>query len=539
MQSNTGFRTLHRFLALAGGLSFAILLMGASSSTSRTPAPAHPAPPAPHTNRPTVPVRPNAPAAPPAHPSTPAARLPVPTGQPVRPGTRPNPPVSHADGGTGIQRPPTRPEVRAAPGGGTRFTYANGSVLEKDRSGKPTHFSDPGGGVEAHFDPRTGRPARISTVTPYGRTVISRGPLNERRVEITRPVPGGMERAVHYGNWSSVERPIVGRPGYVQRTVVTGPRSYSMVYHSYVYGGVTLYQPVPALIFAPDYYASLLSPWPQPVLYTPVLWGWPAQPWYGYYAAAFAPYPVYARPDQWLTDYVISTTLQQAYSNQQAAGNVAPARPVEITEEEKAIIDQDVKDELARQQQFAIDAPRMDAAGNEGINQQIPRPNETPVPEQALAIPEGLKDHLFIVYTSPLEVQEASGGNCSLTEGDMLFRSGDSLNPDKTVDVVVKSSHAGSGNAEFCPAQTHARVLLSELQEMYNHKKELLMEGELQQAKLMGRPKGLPNGANPKPVQLASGKVDPNTAAAIADVTRMLQDADATERDVLTAATAN
>jgi len=524
---------------------------------------AHPAPQAAHPAA----ARPAAPA---ARPATPAARTPASAGRqgsaapgrqgttaagrqgtttPGRQGTaassrgRQGATQAHTPTPTNfshVTRPQGTPAVSRLANGGSRQTYANRTAVEKDASGRTTHYSDPNHGVEARFDPRSGRATQISTGGIGNRTNIQRGAFNERRIETVRTVPGGVERVVHYGNYSSVQRPILGRPGYVQRTVFVGGVSYAGVYHSYAYHGVILFSPVPAVVFAPAYYGWLISPWPQPVIYPPAYWGWAGQPWYGAYGPAFVPYPAYATPDQWLTDYIIAANLRQAYENQQQAANAGPPPGMpQITDEEKAIIAQDVRDELARQRQMAANPPPDNVPlNNAPVGDNLPPPppvvnaNATPV-----EIPEALKDHLFMVYTAPLEVKKLSGESCSLTEGDMLFRTGAAPNPDNSVDVLVKSSHATPAHQELCPAQERARVQLADLQEMYNHKKELLAQGEQKQTELMGKARGLPKGPDPKPTPLNRGKIDPDTAAAVAELKQMIKDADDTEKEVSAVAT--
>ena len=48
-------------------------------------------------------------------------------------------------------------------------------------------------------------------------------------------------------------------------------------------------------------------------------------PWYGYYGYYFNPYPAYATAALWMTDYVISQNLQNAYSAQAEANANANA----------------------------------------------------------------------------------------------------------------------------------------------------------------------------------------------------------------------
>jgi hypothetical protein len=110
--------------------------------------------------------------------------------------------------------------------------------------------------------------------------------------------------------------------GYVQRAYVTrGGHSYyartyydhgvyrSGVYRGYSYGGHAYYGYQPAFYYHPAFYAWGYNPWPGPVAWG---WGWGGMPWYGYYG--FTPYPSYAGPAFWLTDYLIAANLQAAYA---------------------------------------------------------------------------------------------------------------------------------------------------------------------------------------------------------------------------------
>ena len=411
--------------------------------------------------------------------------------------------------------------------GGTHETYKNGAQVDKGRDGKPTHFSDPKNGIEAKKFDANGKPTQLTHSVPGSRTSIQRVG-NSRRIETTRTVHGGVEHVVVYGHGGGyVQRPIPGRAGYVQRTVVYGGRSYGVVYHSYYYGHVMIYSPVPAIVFAPAYYGWLLNPWAQPIVYGPY-WGWAGQPWYGYYGPVFAPYPRYYSADQWLTDYLIAQNLQQAYDDQVAAGETPSGPPPPITDEEKALIAQDVHAELARQQQQAAQPqpPPGNDTGAVGDN------NAPPPAAASNEIPEALQDHIFTVYSAPLQVQMATGNTCNLMAGDMLFRTGNAANSDDTVDVEVKSGHGDAGHADLCAPEVHAKVQLADLQEMYNHKRELLAEGEQKQSDLVGKKHGLPKAPKPNATQVAQNQIDPDTQAAVDALKKQLQEADDTENQV-------
>ncbi len=91
---------------------------------------------------------------------------------------------------------------------------------------------------------------------------------------------------------------------------------YARVYsqHSFTrFGRTFTYQRVvPAVRFAPTYYAWAARPWSNPVVYQ---WGWQKEPWYAAYGDYFTPYPSYTSLDLWLTDYLIAQNMRAAYQN--------------------------------------------------------------------------------------------------------------------------------------------------------------------------------------------------------------------------------
>ena len=119
--------------------------------------------------------------------------------------------------------------------------------------------------------------------------------------------------------------------GYVQRAYVTrGGHSYYSrtyyergayrvgIYRGYNYGGYHYYGYYPGFWYNPGFYGWAYQPWGAPVYWGIGMggWGWGGSPWYGYYGGYFSPYPVYASPAFWLTDYVIAANLQAAYASQ-------------------------------------------------------------------------------------------------------------------------------------------------------------------------------------------------------------------------------
>ena len=84
-------------------------------------------------------------------------------------------------------------------------------------------------------------------------------------------------------------------------------------YGRYYYHGMYVNPYYPSYYYGPAFYGWAYNPWAAPVAYG---WGWGGNPWFGFYGAYFTPYPIYASPAFWLTDYIIANSLQAAYQAQ-------------------------------------------------------------------------------------------------------------------------------------------------------------------------------------------------------------------------------
>ena len=358
-----------------------------------------------------------------------------------------------------------------------------------------------------------------------GRTVVSEH--NGARV-VTTGKRGGY-----------VQRPYAVRNGhtYVSRTYVVNGRSYSHVYRSYYYGGRAYYGYYPGYYYHPGFYGWAYNPWPAPVAWG---WGWGGAPWYGYYGGFFAPYPVYPTAAFWLTDYLLSASLQAAYAARAEAnagganagdanagageanasapadgGDQVPAadnsNTVALTPEVKQAIADEVKAQLAAEQ----------AAAGQGA-----APGGQPAAASSGEVPAALDPaHTTFVVFSDLAVT-ADGDECGLTAGDVVARIDNTPDADQKVTVLVMSSKKTD-----CASGKKVAVSVDDLQEMYNHFQEQIDEGMKTLAEKQG------TGGLPKAPDTATtgGEVPlppPDTSAAAA-----LQDqqakADATEAAVV------
>jgi hypothetical protein len=172
-------------------------------------------------------------------------------------------------------------------------------------------------------------PSRHLGASPSGCQWHGRSASCERRASargFARPCrrPGPRRSLRQYAE-RHLERTI--RPGLMSRTFVSGGHVlYAHVYQRHVwhqFGRAFAYETfVPAVRFPGAYYAWTLAAWPRPISYSLGLAG---QPWYPTYGAQFTPYPVYSRPDLWMTDYIIAESMQSAYQAQTVAPVSLPA----------------------------------------------------------------------------------------------------------------------------------------------------------------------------------------------------------------------
>jgi len=328
-----------------------------------------------------------------------------------------------------------------------------------------------------------------------------------------------------------VQRAYVNRGGhaYYSRTFYNHGHYYSGVYRGYYWGGHNYYGYYPGVWYNPGFYGWGYQPWGAPVYWGVGAWGWGGAPWYGFYGGYFAPYPYYAGPAFWLTDYLIAAQLQAAYAaraeaNAEAAagdgggGDPAPAPAsgaVALTPEVKQAIADEVKAQLASQQAQAAQSRGGSSA-----------PATAPASANASGeVPPALDPaRRTFVVDSDLSVV-ANGQECGLTQGDVITRLTDS--PD--ADNMVNASVSASKKSDCATGQTVA-VNVDDLQEMQNHFAEQLTTGLGELAKKQGTG-GIPKAPDtstvasdvpPPPPDTSAGKVLDDQQAA----------ADKTEADV-------
>jgi hypothetical protein len=444
------------------------------------------------------------PKAPPAKASAPAK--PAAAARPGAPAARPGAPGAA-----------NRPGAPGANHGGAAPAHNANAVATR---GGGTREMKPGGGSEYHgahgeqakFDSK-GHVREINS----GNVHIQRGPNGARHAEIERPDHSRIVMDGHGRGY--VQRPYMyGGHTYYNRTYYVNGVTYVNVYRPYYFNGVYLTGYAPAYYYGPGFYGWAYNPWPAPA---PYAWGWGVSPWYGYYGAYFAPYPVYPSPAFWLTDYLIAASLQSAYAAGVAAGAasgevdypamgapnhsgahllyasyspysgegfVASGTPA-LTPEIKQLISTEISADLAAEKAQAASGGAASSGG--GLSQMLS---------------DG-KQHVFVVSSTVSAT--SAGTDCGLTDGDVLQTSGAApAAKATTMDLTVLAS-----KAQDCSKGAQATVKLEDLGEMENNLMSKVDQGLGEMAKNPGKG-GLPA---PPAADISAKKDAPYAAAAPAD----------------------
>jgi hypothetical protein len=387
--------------------------------------------------------------------------------------------------------------------GSTTFHNSRGAEITRNREGHVASFHDTRG-HEARF----GSNGRVREVRGNGMTV-SRGPRGMRRTVVERD---GMRRVAYGHGRGYISRPYSYHGHtYYSRAYYRHGGYYRSYYHPYYYHGVYLHGYMPAYYYPPVYYGWAYNPWPSPVAYA---WGWGGSPWYGYYGGYFAPYPVYPSAAYWITDYMISASLADAYAAGVAAGasgNAARLRnpggahlvyasfdvgntttPPTMTKAVKDAISEEITRELA-------------------AAQKTQDPSDGSTASLATLLADG-QPHVFVANAG-LTVTSA-GQDCALTEGDVL-----SLTTPPAQDAATANLQVLASKQSECAIGAAVDVGLDDLQEMQNH---LLANIDNAMAQMKDHPGqgGLPTppaaaiqGTTQAPYAADAPPVDPNGAA--------------------------
>ena len=348
---------------------------------------------------------------------------------------------------------------------------------------------------------------------------IHHGLNGNRRVAVERPDHSRI--VAERGGRGYVQRPYAFHGHeYGHRTYWAHGRAYDRFYRRYPYRGAFLDVYAPAFYYRPAFYGWAYNPWAVPIAYG---WGWGASPWYGYYGAYFAPYPVYPSASFWLADYLISTSLAASYEAQAQANAAAAAQAASGLQPGAAALTPAVKDQIAAevQRQIALE------------NAEAGTPQAEPDPASS-GLQRMLSDHVPHIFLAghDLDVTDASGAECAVSEGDALRLDG-SPAPDATAATLIVLSSKGGVE---CHAGSPVTVQFADLQDMQNHMREIIDQGmgELQAKQGKGGLPALPASANAPPVKSAfAAEAPPPEANAGAEINQQAQEADSAEKQVL------
>jgi hypothetical protein len=382
-----------------------------------------------------------------------------------------------------VRTPPTmnnqqqrQPQSGTIPGGRVQNlnppgNVTNGNTVRNNNGRSDFHGAN---NTQVHYN-STGQPAVVRTRD----MTIVHSPTGVRQVVVERP-----DRTVIVTNNAGhgfVAHPyVVNNVTYVQRTYYVGGAPFVRVYRPFVFGGITLNIYTPRRYYAPVFYSWAYNPWAGPVVYN---WGWNGSPWVGFYGGWFTPYPSYANATFWLTDYLIATSLQDAYQDRMAAGGDMQPYGAAVTP-----LSPEVKQQVADEVRVQLNEERAEASN----------PNGPP------PAPDFLTDntsHVFVVSSS-LFLMGNGNSECPVSEGDVLQLARPPLPGSAYADAVVLASKRGE-----CRRGNTVSVGITDLADMQSQMRATLDRGlgELQKHQ----------GGLPAPPPSAEGPaIEPDYAAA-------------------------
>ncbi len=417
--------------------------------------------------------------------------------------------ASHGAGAAGGSHFGTHPAAghtnmagHGGPGGGHGGPAPRGQHVMQTRNGAVTRRAD--GRVAGFHDNRRGMDVHHG-LNGSRHVMVERG--DHSRVYVGRGGRGYVQRPYMYHGHE-----------YARRSYYRDGHYYHAYYGRYYYHGVYVNPYYPSFYYRPAFYGWVYNPWVNPIAYG---WGWAGNPWYGYYGAYFTPYPAYAGPSLWLTDYLIANSLQAAYQAQAAA----MVNPAPLTPEVKQLIADEVKQQVALENTEA-------AAAN---------PNAEPDAASS-SVQRLLTDgraHVFVAGQD-LDVTDAAGNECALSEGDALQLRGPVAPDAEAVNLAVLASKGG----KECPRGDVVSVALQDLQDMQNHMRETIDAGmqELQKKQGQGGLPTTPAAAAAPPVEspmAALAPPPPPDSEVSAEINQQSQAADQAEKEATADAAAS
>jgi hypothetical protein len=380
-----------------------------------------------------------------------------------------------------------------APAGVREARAPNGALVRTRADGRRSDLHDERRGMDVHRNLDGNR--RVFVERP-----------NHERVFAERGGRGYYQRPYHYGRYE-----------YGHRTYYDHGRYYDRFYNRYEYRpGLFLDVYAPVRYYPVGFYGWAYNPWVAPIVYP---WGWGGSPWYGYYGAAyFTPYGAYPSASFWLTDYLISNSLQAAYAAQveaAAAGPPPPAGPPVLTPEIKA--------QIASEVQLQVALENNEAQRN-AAQQEI-----DPSGSSIASLLADNKPHVFVVGAD-LDLVGSDGVECPVSQGDVLQVGGGAPSGDSTTAIVLSSKPW----RKECRTAGGVTVAVNDLQDMQNHMRETIDAGmsDLQAKQGQNGLPAAPPSARTAPVTAAFAvNAPPPDQTASTEIAQQTQQADLAEKE--------
>jgi hypothetical protein len=322
----------------------------------------------------------------------------------------------------------------------------------------------------------------METRNPKTGMVVQHGLDGSRRVSAEQPDGSRVFSAGHGVGY--VQHPYLfhAQPFDHRTTFVHGQLSHQF-YRPYNFGGTTLDAYAPQRFYSQDFYRSVSTRYATPLV---PQWNYVSSPapWYTAQQGYFKPESSYSTPAQWLTDFVLATSLIEAYATHAkapgaaaAAGTAAPAASSgpapavaggaapagaapgpEITPDVKekvtAEVNRQVREESSEARENAEERDMPPGSG--GVVHEL----------------DEREPHVFVA-DADLDLVDPSGRRCMLGEGDVVqVISGASAKSGTAQAVVLASNGAGK-----CGRATQVDIAVSDLQEMQNHMRATIDQG--------------------------------------------------------------
>jgi hypothetical protein len=226
----------------------------------------------------------------------------------------------------GVERTPKNPPTKPPSPELSEVKKPNGEIERRAPSGavrERTKVDEKSGAKQTERLAATGRVETREVVNKSGEKQITHYDLGrEKKAEVIRKDGSKEITDVHYNrDGKERAREIVKtdvRGKEVSKTVVktvTINKTVIKTEHNYVVGRYGyVYRPVvvrPVLFVNPYWYTPAGVVIVHPFRYT---WGFQADPWYGYHAYYWEPYPVYQAPSYWVTDWMVAGYVAESYA---------------------------------------------------------------------------------------------------------------------------------------------------------------------------------------------------------------------------------